>query len=144
MRYEVELLFDDGLKAQKTSSSGVNLKIKVKTLGALVNGYYDFPNHTKFTPYVSAGLGWLHNKISEDRTGSAKFNGTSSANRNSFAWQLGAGVSYVVTKNISIDLGYRFLDRAKRNFKVYNSDGSSAMLQIKPVHVGLVGMRISF
>jgi len=144
LRYETEFFFDDGLKAQKVISSQVGLTMKVKTLGVLINGYYDFPNHTKFTPYASAGLGWLQNKISETRTGSAKFNGMGSSTRSSFAWQLGAGVSYAVSKNVAIDLGYRFLDRAKRNFKVYNANGSIAILQIKPVHVGLLGVRISF
>jgi opacity protein-like surface antigen len=144
LRYEAEFFFDDGLKAQKVSLSRVGLTVKVKTLGALINGYYDFPNRTKFTPYASAGLGWLQNKISETRTGSAKFNGMGSATRSSFAWQLGAGVSYAVSKNVAIDLGYRYLDRAKRNFKVYNANGSTAILQIKPVHVGLLGVRISF
>lgn len=144
IRYEAEYFFDDGLKAQKVSASQVDLTIKVKTLGALINGYYDFPNHTKFTPYVSAGLGWLQNKISENRTGSTKFNGIGSAGRSSFAWQLGAGLSYAVTRNVTIDLGYRYLDRVKRNFKIYNANGSTAILQIKPVHVGLLGVRISF
>ncbi len=144
IRYEAEFFFDDGLKAQKVSSSSVGLTIKVKTLGALLNGYYDFPNRTKFTPYASAGLGWLQNKISETRRGSAKFNGMGSASQNSFAWQLGAGLSYAVTKNVAIDLGYRYIDRVKRNFKVSNSNGSIAILQIKPVHVGLLGVRISF
>lgn len=32
----------------------------------MVNGYYDFHNSTAFTPYISAGVGLAHVKLSNN------------------------------------------------------------------------------
>jgi opacity protein-like surface antigen len=144
IRTELECMLDDGLKSQKFALDGTNLTVKTKSFGGFVNSYYDFNNHTKFTPYIYAGLGWLKLNLSETRINSPIYNGSVRGRHNIFAWQFGLGMSYKVAKNVSIDLGYRYLDRAKRNFKLNNADGTTAILRIKPTHIGLFGVRVKF
>lgn len=143
LRIEAEVYLDDGLKSHKVLTGGNRLTIQVKTLGGFVNGYYDFHNSTKFTPFASLGFGWLKDKIDQDRT-TPLYTGLAAARRSSLAWSVGAGASYKFNQNISLELSYRFIDRAKRNFKVYNSNNTTTRLQIKPTHAVLLGVRIGF
>jgi opacity protein-like surface antigen len=74
----------------------------IKAYTFLVNGYYDFINKTRFTPYLTAGIGVA--KVDAD------VNRIAHVDDVDFAYQVGAGVAYAINKNISIDLKYRYLD----------------------------------
>jgi len=79
------------------------------TLGAtlltvMANGYYDFKTSGKIKPYVMAGLGIAHINA-DDNPGVT----TPWLDETYFAWQLGAGVGYEVSSNVTIDVGYRYL-----------------------------------
>ena len=79
------------------------------TLGAslltvMANGYYDFKTSGKIKPYVMAGLGIAHINA-DDEIGIP----TPWLDDTYFAWQLGAGIGYEVAKNVTIDVGYRYL-----------------------------------
>ena len=79
------------------------------TLGAslltvMANGYYDLNAGSGFKPYVMAGLGIAHINADDDHGISDPW-----LDDTYFAWQLGAGVGYEVSENITIDVGYRYL-----------------------------------
>ena len=79
------------------------------TLGAslltvMANGYYDFKTSGKIKPYVMAGLGIAHIKADDYPGSPAPW-----LDDSYFAWQLGAGIGYEVAKNVTIDVGYRYL-----------------------------------
>ncbi|MBQ9236159.1 MAG: porin family protein [Alphaproteobacteria bacterium] len=97
VRTELELNLHQEAKKTIHEVDG-NAKIKIKNNSAFLNAYYDIDTGTKFTPYIGGGLGVARIKVS----------GTKSSDE--FAWQLGAGVSYAATENISVDLGYRYID----------------------------------
>lgn len=59
----------------------------------------------KIHPYAGGGVGIAHSKFSVDSITTV---GDPSRSADSFAWQLLAGVEYVVTNNILLDLGYRY------------------------------------
>lgn len=80
---------------------------KLTTQSLMLNGYYDFKNQSKFTPYLSAGIGFTHVKDSAY---------TPNATDNHFTWSAGAGVNYAVSKNVGLDLSYRYVDAGKFNF----------------------------
>lgn len=95
-------------------SSFFNNEIKTQLL--MLNSYYDFKNKSKFTPYVSAGIGFARIKYS--RTGANEYyywypELNNSNSRNNFAWSAGVGVAYSVTDNVALDLAYRYLDMGK-------------------------------
>jgi opacity protein-like surface antigen len=79
----------------------------------MANGYFDLGTWYGFTPYVGGGVGAAMHNVSaitdyNPVTGGAGFGTT--ANVTNFAWAAMAGVSYAVTPNLRLDLGYRYVD----------------------------------
>ncbi len=93
-----ELEYSHNKDIKKTTTDG---SAKTQSHYVLLNMYYDFRTCTKFTPYLSAGLGGSSIKYSVEDV---------SDRNNRFAWQLGAGISYNFTPNIVADAGYRYVD----------------------------------
>ena len=80
---------------------------------AMLNIYYDIDTGTKFTPYVGGGIGVAHLKNKSKVAGSTPAGAldiSSSESETNFAWNIGAGVSYALTDNLSLDAGYRYTD----------------------------------
>jgi len=93
-------------------------------LELMANAYADLGTFVGFTPYVGAGAGAVRVKydnidMAHDCTvngnscagsfydGAASYDGATSWR---FAYSLMAGVSYDISRNLKVDLGYRFLD----------------------------------
>lgn len=72
---------------------------------ALASLYWDVITLAGFTPYLSAGLGFSINTLD---VAPAAFGPT--VNDWQFAWSAGAGVSYALSSDLSLDLSYRYLD----------------------------------
>ena len=94
----------------KYEDSGTTSKQKIKNYTLFVNGFYDFKNDSTFTPYVTAGVGYAHNKagslVDSSNTYAGKKNG-------SFAWNVGFGSKFNLNQNFDIDLAYRYADLGK-------------------------------
>lgn len=94
---------------------------KVQLNSYMFNAYYDFKNNTRFTPYISAGIGLasINNKTSNHfifTSSSSKtylFQSKNSHTSNNFAWNAGAGVKYKI--NEDFDFSYRYLGAGKSN-----------------------------
>ncbi|MBY0610704.1 MAG: outer membrane beta-barrel protein [Beijerinckiaceae bacterium] len=94
----------------------------VSSVVGLVNGYVDLGTWYCLTPYIGGGVGVAYNRIDgftdigysvpvpPGGTAGAYYKGGTSTN---FAWALMAGVSYDVTSNLKLDLGYRYLNLGK-------------------------------
>jgi opacity protein-like surface antigen len=79
----------------------------------LANVYVDLGTWYDFTPFVGAGVGMSRNTISNFRDTSESFSSTAysdSASKWSLAWALYAGVGYRVTKNMTLEFAYRYID----------------------------------
>jgi opacity protein-like surface antigen len=86
----------------------------------LVNGYVDLGTWWYVTPYLGAGIGTSYNRISGfrdvgmgDTFGVANPVGITYAADNgkwNFAWALHAGLGYRVTPDMTIDLGYSYMN----------------------------------
>lgn len=129
LRSDAEFYFDDGVKIKSDGA-----KFKAKTLGLFLNGYFDVKNSSPFTPYVMAGLGWANTQLSLS-DGDEK---QKSKRKNTLAYQAGLGVSYAVSKNVALDVGYRYID------KRIKSSYQGTKTTLKGIHAGLVGVRFSF
>lgn len=91
------------------------------TLGALANAYFDFKNSTPVTPYLTGGLGFANIHVGE----ATNFAGTKVWNSDDdmvFAYQLGAGVGFNVTKQVVLDLGYRYYATSDPQFELIKGD----------------------
>jgi opacity protein-like surface antigen len=96
--------FGNGLRTDVTGNWTGAYKVApgatIDTRMVLGNVYYDWKNDSALTPYIGAGLGYGWT----DATGGGYVN-TSGA-----AVGLTAGVSYEMTNNLALDMGYRFHD----------------------------------
>lgn len=79
----------------------------------LANGYVDLGTWWCLTPYVGAGVGVARINISSFQDVNTPNAGVAFAPDNAkwnFAWAVHAGVSYKISKSLSVDLSYRYLD----------------------------------
>jgi outer membrane immunogenic protein len=86
---------------------------EVRTQNLMANVYYDFKNKSKFTPYVSAGIGAAFNKLETVERTANVVTERASDKKTDFAWALGVGVNYEITNNLDLDLAYRYMDSGK-------------------------------
>ena len=86
-------------------------KSDVWSVPALMNIYASMP-YGHVEPYVMGGLGAAWNKSDSTRL-------TKGDDKLSFAWTLGAGIGYRLSRCWSLDLGYRYVDlgEARSKFK---------------------------
>ena len=91
-----------------------SVKLTEKKIGLMANAYYDFHNSSEFTPYVMAGIGLnrgtLEANINGDNAATpavAKSKTIKSKNLTSFAYNVGVGVGYEMTKDVYLDAGYK-------------------------------------
>jgi opacity protein-like surface antigen len=92
--------------------------MKETGMGIMANAYYDFNNSSDFTPYVMLGLGVNRSKkelifSGKDANDSDKDTSFTikSNNKTGFAYQLGVGVGYEMSKDIHLDLAYKLVGR---------------------------------
>jgi outer membrane autotransporter protein len=83
-----------------------------------LNAYYDIATGTKLTPYVGAGLGATFIKAK----GAINWNNGlvdswDSRTATNFAWNIGIGLGYEITKNVALDVSYRYADLGKASTK---------------------------
>jgi opacity protein-like surface antigen len=81
----------------------------------LLNGYVDLGTWCNFTPFVGAGVGMSRNTISNFgdinvQTGVGADAHSTEASKWSFAWALYAGVGYKITKNVTVEFAYRYIN----------------------------------
>jgi opacity protein-like surface antigen len=117
----------------------------LSSIVGLINGYADLGNWYGVSPYIGAGVGFARNTLSglSDQSQITNFTGvgsngndyftgpaggiSSEHSRWNFAWALMAGLSFDVTQNLELDLGYRYLDLGKVSSNAFNClNGSGA------------------
>ncbi|MBM6593046.1 outer membrane protein [Microvirga pudoricolor] len=86
----------------------------------LANAYLDLALLPGITPYIGAGLGFSHTRIGGGErwiaepegalAGAASLGGGSDTR---FAWAAMTGVALELTSNLTVDLGYRYIDLGK-------------------------------
>ena len=123
--------YDDG--KDKTEISGQSF---------MLNGYYDLENPTIFKPYVGAGVGMAKMKYQNKYTDFADPTDTenNSFSKNKFAYSLMAGVGAEITKNVTVDVGYRYTDYGSFSKTI---DDEKVSFDTK-AHQILAGVRYSF
>jgi len=99
-------------------SDYANLTVNTLTASAshsawtgMLNAYVDLGTVAKFTPYVGAGIGLMHTRHNMRIVDTAPptVDVGYSTRQYRFAYSAEAGINYRINKNVSVDLGYRFL-----------------------------------
>lgn len=134
-------------------------KANVSSLIGMINGYLDINGFApamfgRFQPYLQAGVGFARNDLDTTSIGGTfgpfVLSGTLSGHTDtSFAWGVGAGAGYALTPNLTLDVGYKYLDLGDMrtgNF-VSGPGGSGTFTALKAdlhVHTVTVGLRYAF
>ncbi|HEV7325642.1 MAG TPA: outer membrane beta-barrel protein [Bosea sp. (in: a-proteobacteria)] len=93
-------------------------KGNLSSMVALFNAYVDLGTWNCLTPYIGAGIGYASNRIT-GLTDQGILNGAlygptlgtaSNGTKSGVAWALMAGVGYEVNKNLTLEVGYRYLN----------------------------------
>ena len=146
----------------RTDTYSVEQKVDVQTL--FFNFYADIPTKTRFTPFVTAGLGmafvrskgnYAHRRqginnilaspppIIFDDTDSSSSSGRSNTN---FAWNVGAGLGIEIVEDLSLDVAYRFahLGKVKNRTMAAGTGSLSSKTENLYMHQVMVGLRLEF
>lgn len=117
-------------------------KAEISGQSFMLNGYYDLENPTIFKPYVGAGVGMAKIKYHSKYTDfvAPEYNETNSISKNKFAYSLMAGIGAEVTKNVTLDIGYRYTDYGSFSKTI---DDEKVKFDTK-AHQVLAGVRYSF
>ena len=86
----------------------------IKTLSAMINGFYDIPLGAPVTPYVGGGVG-----VARIELDNIVIRGVSIAGSQDtvFAYQLGVGIGYDIIESTTVDIGYRYFRTANPKFR---------------------------
>jgi opacity protein-like surface antigen len=92
----------------------VNSEIaEISAWTTLANVYLDLGNYSGFSPYVGAGAGvalvMVDDIVTEDSS-TGTFTSIDGDEEWNFAWALMAGLAYDFTPQMTVDLGYRYLN----------------------------------
>ncbi len=112
-------------------------KVKFGMQTVMLNGYYDFHNDSVFTPYIGAGIGFadMTLKFTDE-------DGAYSKSKVKFAYGLKAGVGIEVAKNVTVDVGYRYLKPSVAKYGV-DEDGEQVKMKTH-MSEATVGVRFAF
>jgi opacity protein-like surface antigen len=109
VRGELALGYRGSYGFGQTMPNGATLNADVASWNVMANGYYDFDVGAPVRPYLSAGLGWARNRVSQvnsvDPAGAA-----AGGSQDNLAWSLGAGIAYPMNNRLTLDFGYRYVD----------------------------------
>lgn len=107
--------------------------VKTEQQRYMLQLYYDFPIRSALRPYINVGAGASYVELnSKDEYFSESGDDTA------FTWNAGLGLGLNVTRHLSFDLGYRYIDAGKfRFFK----DADSVKIRN---HEGYFGIRYTF
>jgi|GEM_PF-5544769 opacity protein-like surface antigen len=137
LRSDVTIGYRTGFAIKGTTTtdatSGETLtsdKQNLDSIAMMANVTYDIAKWNRFTPYVTGGLGFAYNETAATTLyASGNSIGQSNAATNTdIAWQLGLGTSIDIFKNVSAEVGYRYisLGQAKNGRQDYTL-GSSGL-----------------
>ena len=123
---------------------------------ALANGYVDIGSWRGISPYIGAGVGMANIEISSFAdvgvgvTGDPAIAFADDNDEWNFAWAIYAGLGFEVTQNLTLDIGYRYLDLGDaESGDIYAYDGTDLVdnpMEFKDItsHDIRVGMRYQF
>ena len=115
---------------------------KVQAFTALFNGYFDLGTWYRLTPYVGGGAGAGYVSISDVRSTNAPPFVNGDNDQWKLVWAGMAGVGWAVAPNLSLDLGYRYLNLG--DLRTGRDAAGSMTLRNVAGHEIRVGLRWSF
>ena len=125
IRIEGEMKYVTGAKYTESETewagydyTTTELELSDSHVDLLLNMYYDLKLGDKFAMYIGGGFGFGYNQTTLT-VSNADYNYEDEEDYDDylFAYQIGAGFSYSMTQNLKFDLGYRYGDTSKTDYK---------------------------
>ncbi len=130
-RIESEFVYHNNTLDQATTAGGdAALSDDIDSFAVLINGYRDFANDSRWTPFLGGGLGLAMINVDDDTA----YLGDDSATV--FAFQISTGIAYAVNEVITVDCRYRY-------FATTNPEFDSGETEYR-THNVYAGVRYSF
>lgn len=150
LRVELEYMYRTNFEHDKkpTPNGLFDSETDLTTHTVLANLFYDFRNTTPFTPFLMGGIGLAVHRTDNHVTGLSyvgDYEG-SEVTRTQFAWNVGTGLAYELTDNLTLDMLARYVDMGKAKWKNTNrtsNDKGSGSGNISATEV-LLGIRYAF
>ncbi|WP_257264836.1 outer membrane protein [Endozoicomonas sp. ONNA2] len=122
-------------------------KISIESDVYMLKAYYDMPLNKHLVPYVMAGAGYAKNKTSGVQTFSDNANWNEKwddHSSNEMAWTVGAGVSYIFSKHLALDLGVEHRNLGDWELKNLPTTGDESLKGRLESTTLLMGLRYHF
>jgi len=124
--YDWEYLYKEEQSASPYPDSYYQGYAHVDTQAGLFDITYDFVNHTRWTPFISAGAGIAHisSQFSRIILGSGAGRSWTTASwhsKNNFVWQVASGVNYTLTSHWLMGIKANYIDLGKNTFYYLNN-----------------------
>lgn len=115
----------------------VPLDGSIESAQFMVNGYYDIPTKSRFSPYIGGGVG-VATLTADDVEANIPGIGALGLDDTgvSFVFQVKAGVSYEITEQASAFLGYRLHGIPGQNFEAFSADFDADTLLVHSLQLG--------
>lgn len=103
----------------------------------LINGYYDFPTASRFSPYVGGGAGLAVLSANDVSATLPPFGEVSiDDSDSSFIFQFKAGAGYDITDELTAFLNYRLMGIPGQSFEALGTDLDADTLFIHSLQLG--------
>jgi len=134
LRIEGEVAYrQNDIDQFKIGAITVDAPGNIGAFSAMANVYFDFENHTAWTPFIGAGAGWASAEV-EDLTISGFLTGDE--DDDGFAYQFIGGFGYEVSEALTANLEYRYFAMDDPEFGAIKADYKT--------HNIVVGLRYVF
>lgn len=145
LRLEGDLAYrNNDLDAFEEAGETIGADGDITALSFTLNTYYDLVNPSRFTPYFGAGLGGAYVSL-DARTVDPEFGDiVFSDEALAFAYQLGGGIACKITRELTLDLGYRYFSTANLKFKDQDPSGDNSFETDYSTHSVSLGVRLAF
>jgi len=142
-RLEAEILYqnNDADKMNAAGSAPDNLSGDISSLAFMVNGYLDFANETRFTPFILAGIGAAN--VEMDNLTQSDGTKIIDDDETVFAYQVGAGVAVDISENFILDFKYCYFGTDDQDFSDL-TDPANIIENEFASHNITIGFRYSF
>ncbi len=144
IRVEGEIGYKNAMTDDAKQSDNPSRKYdsRVSATDLMANAFYDIktPYTAGFTPYLGGGIG-LAVLMTSDGTVNGTGRTIDRSNDTVFAYQAGGGVAYDITKNVTLDLGYRYFGTTEGTLKT--SVGTTEKVDFSNHNV-ILGVRYNF
>lgn len=129
---------DNSLSSLSLLGTTVSVSGSIETLRFMVNTFLDVPLSERLYASIGGGIGYSRIRGSSDdiTIGPITLQGTSGTS-DEFAWQVGAGIGYVLTEHISLEAGYRLFSFGDPNI-------ASTSFEAPLVHLFSGGIQFRF